>query len=123
MNRKERETIERLPHKYRPIGAWGYLGYTILFTIPVIGFICLIIFALSGGNVNRRSFARSYFAGFLIIILLAAASIAILYFAMPEMFAKLKDYVMQLYEQIMGMFNKGGGSEGSLALLKVYLGL
>lgn len=69
MNRYEKDEIETLPAKYRPIGAWGYFGYTILFTIPIIGQICLLIFALSGSNINRRSFARSYFCGFILALI------------------------------------------------------
>lgn len=64
MTRREKDEIERLPGKYRPIGAWGYFGYTILFSLPIIGQLCLLIFALSGSNINRRSFARMYFCGF-----------------------------------------------------------
>ena len=67
MNQIEKNEISSLPAKYRPLGAWSYLGYTILFAIPLIGTICLIVFALSGGNVNRRSFARSYFCVYIII--------------------------------------------------------
>lgn len=56
-----------LPDKYKPISMWGYLGYQILFAIPVIGMILLIIFAFSKEeNINLRNFARSYFC-FLII--------------------------------------------------------
>ena len=51
----------QLPEEYRPISMWGYFGYEILFSIPVIGFICLIIFALGAKNVNKKNFARSYF--------------------------------------------------------------
>ena len=47
-----------IPVKYRPMGAWKYLGYSILFGLPIIGFIFIIIFSLDGDNINRRSFAR-----------------------------------------------------------------
>ena len=67
MNKYERDEIRRLDPKYRPIGAWGYFGYQILFSIPLIGFICLIIFACSGSNINRRSFARSYFCALILV--------------------------------------------------------
>ena len=30
------------PKKYRPISAWGYIGYMVLYTIPIIGTIFLI---------------------------------------------------------------------------------
>ena len=67
MNSYEKEEISKLPSKYRPIGAWGYFGYSILFSIPLVGLICLIVFACSESNINRRSFARSYFCAFIII--------------------------------------------------------
>lgn len=58
-----------IPEKYRPISAWGYFGYQILFSIPLIGIILLIVFALSDSNINRRNFARSYFCVFVLIII------------------------------------------------------
>lgn len=78
MTSYEKEEIRTLPEKYRPLGAWGYFGYTLLFSIPLVGFICLIVFACSGSNVNRRSFARSYFCGFILVaIVLVIAVIAL----------------------------------------------
>jgi len=53
---------------YTPITMWGYFGYEILFAIPIVGFICLLIFSFSAHNINLRNFARSYFC-FLIIVL------------------------------------------------------
>ena len=50
-----------LPEEYKPISMWGYFGYEILFSIPVLGFIILIIKALTAKNKNLRNFARSYF--------------------------------------------------------------
>lgn len=70
MDRSEREEIQALPEKYRPLTAWNYFWLSILFSIPVIGFICLIVFACSDSNINRRSFARSYFCGVLIVLIL-----------------------------------------------------
>ncbi len=67
----EKNEIRELPEKYRPLGAWAYFGYSILFSIPVIGFIFLIIFSFSSGNINRRSFARSYFCVYLILGILS----------------------------------------------------
>lgn len=68
MNDIEKNEISRLPEKYRPLSAWAYWGLTLLFSVPVVGFIFLIIFALNGSNINRRSFARSYFC----VLILAA---------------------------------------------------
>ena len=71
MNSYEKAEIQRLDSKYRPLGAWEYFGYTLLFSLPLIGFICLLIFCFSDSNINRRSFARSYFCGFFIVAILA----------------------------------------------------
>lgn len=55
--------------QYKPLSPWAYFGYTILFVIPVIGFILLLVFSFSDSNINRRNFARSYFCAFLIAII------------------------------------------------------
>ncbi len=77
MTKNEKNEIEQLPYKYRPLGAWSYFLYTILFSIPVIGIIFLIIFALDGGQVVRRSFARSYFCIYILVIVIVAIVIAL----------------------------------------------
>ena len=61
---------ENISLQYKPISSWGYVGYTILFSIPFIGFILLIIYALSNENINRRNFARSYFCSILLVVIL-----------------------------------------------------
>lgn len=56
-----------IPNEYKPISPWGYLGYNLLFSIPLIGFIILLIFALGGTqNINLRNYARSYFCAMLV---------------------------------------------------------
>lgn len=53
---------DNLPEQYKPITMWGYLGYQIVFSIPIIGWILLLIYAFSKEeNINVRNFARSYF--------------------------------------------------------------
>ena len=66
-----------VPKEYEPISMWGYFGYEILFSIPVIGFICLIVFAIGSKNVNKKNFARSYFCYTIICILVFAVVLAI----------------------------------------------
>lgn len=61
-----------VPPEFRPLGAWAYVGLSILFSIPVIGWIFLIVFSFSDANINRRNYARSYFAGLLIVVILIA---------------------------------------------------
>ena len=59
-----------LPSQYRPLSAWAYFGYSILFSIPLIGFILLIVFSFSDDNINRRNYARSYWCAILIGLIL-----------------------------------------------------
>lgn len=61
-----------IPDQYKPIGMWGYFGYQILFSIPIVGFIFLIVFSLSSSNINRRNFARSYFCIIIIALIILA---------------------------------------------------
>lgn len=70
MNAQEKEEIRSLPEKYRPMGAWSYFLYNILYCIPLIGLVCMIIFALSDNNIARRSHARSYFCFYIVIAVL-----------------------------------------------------
>jgi len=63
-----------IPEEYTPISMWGYFGYELLFSIPLVGFILLVVFAITAKNVNLRNFARSYFC-FLILILIFVAII------------------------------------------------
>ena len=69
--------INNIPEKYRPITMWGYFGLEILFSIPIVGFIFLIVFALGGTrNVNKKNFARSYFCFVIIFVVIAAIFVA-----------------------------------------------
>ena len=47
-------------NQYRLLSPWAYVGYGLLFTLPVIGWILAIVFALNDDNLNRRNFARGY---------------------------------------------------------------
>ncbi len=62
-----------VPPEFRPLGAWAYFGYSVLFAIPVLGLICLIVFSFSDANINRRNYARSYFIAFIFVLILFAA--------------------------------------------------
>ena len=61
-----------LPEKYRPISVLGYIGYQILFAIPVIGFIFVLIFAFKGDtNKNLQNFARAELVFIIILVVLS----------------------------------------------------
>lgn len=54
------------PREFTPMSPWAYVGYRILFAIPVVGFVLLIVFSFIDGNIARRNFARSYWCELLL---------------------------------------------------------
>lgn len=66
-------TEDQLPARLRPLSPWAYFGYNLLFSIPIVGFILLIVFSCSGANINRRNYARSFWC----VLVLAAIAAAI----------------------------------------------
>ena len=56
---------------YTPIKPWGYFGLNLLFSIPLVGLIFLLVFALGGTTrINLRNYARSYFCGLLLAVII-----------------------------------------------------
>jgi len=62
--------MNEIPEAYRPLSPWAYFGLDILYSIPLVGWIFLIVHAVSSGNINRRNFARSFFCVYVIVIVL-----------------------------------------------------
>lgn len=79
-NQLELQEMMNIPEKYRPLGMWAFFGYTVLFSLPIIGMILALVFSLSDGNICRRNFARSYFCLLIIcivlVLFLAASGVA-----------------------------------------------
>lgn len=75
MDKKAPEML--LPKAYRPLSTWKYLGLTILYLIPVIGWIFLLAHAIDGKNRHTRTYARSWFCGLLTFAVIAAIGIAV----------------------------------------------
>lgn len=85
-----------VPAQYKPIGAWGYFGLSILFSIPIVGFIFLIVFSFNNSNINRRNYARSFFCGLLVAAILIAI-LVVLWFI-------FKDRILDFFNGILGNF-------------------
>ena len=50
-----------IPSNYKPISAWGYIGYQLLFGLPLIGLIFILVFSFGGtSNENLKNYARSF---------------------------------------------------------------
>ena len=83
-----------IPAQYKPIGACGYFGLSILFSIPIVGFVFLIVFSFSNSNINRRNYARSFFCGLLVAAILIAL-LVVLWFI-------FKDRILDFFNGILG---------------------
>ena len=57
-----------------PLSPWAYIGYMILFGLPIIGFIMMIVYACGTGNVNRKNFAKAYLILIIIGVILGAVA-------------------------------------------------
>ena len=86
--------------QFKPISPWGYIGYTILFAIPIVGIICLIVFALSSTNINRRNLARSYWCAFLVVVLVCVASGLLAYFNVGS----VREDLVRSFPQLRNVF-------------------
>ncbi len=64
--------VNNVSLEYKPISAWGYVGYQLLFCLPLIGIIFLLVFALGGTkNINLKNYARSFFCWLLIFTVIS----------------------------------------------------
>ncbi len=71
-----------IPPEYQPISPWGYVGYHLLFAIPIAGLIIAIVFAAgSTTNINLKNLAISnlilIIIGIAIGVLLTVAGVGI----------------------------------------------
>ena len=62
--------MNNIPSNYKPLSPWAYFGYNILFSIPIVGFILLIVFSFDNSNINRRNYARSFWCAILIVVII-----------------------------------------------------
>lgn len=72
------QSVPILPPAYKPLTPWAYFGLQVLFCIPLVGFICLIVFSLDDGNIHRRNFARSYWCNLIVSVAVAILLIILL---------------------------------------------
>lgn len=58
-----------IPKEYKPLSPWAYLGYNILFGLPIVGLMFLSVFAFNNENINRRNYARSYICTMIVMVI------------------------------------------------------
>ena len=59
-----------IPPEYKPISVWGYIGYNLLFSIPLIGLIMLFVMGFGNQNINVKNYAKSMLLVYLIVIII-----------------------------------------------------
>lgn len=72
-------TTPNIPNEYKPLSPWAYVGYNLLFSLPLVGFIMMIVFAFDSSNINRRNYARSFFCAMLIGLIITIVILILLF--------------------------------------------
>ena len=87
-------TVTQLPADLKPLGAWGFFGYGLLFLIPLVGLIFAVVFALGGtSRVCLKNYARAVLLAWLFTLVLAAGVAAALWYFSVDVTAWLNAYV------------------------------
>ncbi|MCR5213665.1 MAG: zinc-ribbon domain-containing protein [Eubacterium sp.] len=61
-----------IPEDYKPISPIGYIGYSLLYSIPIVGIIMLFINGFGQSkNINVKNYARSYLIIMLVSVVLS----------------------------------------------------
>lgn len=72
---EKKVTADEIPEEYMPMSPWAYFGLKILYSLPIVGFVFLIIHSCKRSNLNRRNFARSYWCDYIIFGAIAIVTI------------------------------------------------
>lgn len=59
--------------KNRLMSPWAYFGYSLLFSIPIVGLVLLIVYSFDNSYLNRKNYARSYFIGLILALIIIGA--------------------------------------------------
>lgn len=79
MKNKNYKTAEQLlPKSYRPLSPWNYFWRSVLYSIPVIGWIFMLAHAIAGKSRHGRCYASAY--TFLTLLVIAGVVGAGFYF-------------------------------------------
>ena len=85
---------------FKPISSWGYVGYSVLWSIPVVGWIFWLCAAIGAKNRNVRNLARSYICRFIIAIAVSAVVVGVAFLLNALEIVKFDDVVDYLKEFI-----------------------
>lgn len=76
-----------LPEEFKPVTVGAYIGYSILFSIPLVGFIMLLVTAFSSSNKKSlRNYARAMLIMYVVAFVIAFAMTFVLGSAMSGLY-------------------------------------
>ena len=52
--------------RFKPLSAWAYAGYSLLYSLVPFGWIVAIVHAVDNDNITRRNFARGFWCKVLV---------------------------------------------------------
>ena len=61
-----------IPSSYKPLSPWAYIGWSLVYSIPIVGFVFLIVNSFRKDNLNRRNYTRSFWCALLIVLIFFA---------------------------------------------------
>lgn len=75
----------QVPVEYKPISAWGYVGYYMLYQIPIIGFIFMLINCFgSRTNVHLKNLSRCYLILYIVAVIICVVYVIAIMTGMLE---------------------------------------
>lgn len=80
-----------IPKELKPLTTTGIFWYLFLVNIPVIGWICLLLFALAGKNKNKRSLSRAILIYWIIFLLLLCLAFVVAFVVDQNLLVQLFD--------------------------------
>jgi len=87
-------TVAQLPYDLKPLGAWAFFGYGLLFLIPLVGLVLALVFALGGtSRVCLKNYARGVLLAWLFALVLAALAAGALWYFSADVTAWLNAHV------------------------------
>ena len=77
------------------ISPWGYVGYSVLWAIPVLGWL-IWLFNCFSRKTNKRNYARSIFCAFIFAFIVWAVLLAVIFLGVGI------ENFMALYDESVG---------------------
>ena len=87
-------TAAQLPHDFKSLSAWGFVGYGLLFLIPLMGWVVAVMLACGAtSRVCLKHYARGVLLSWALVLLVAAAVVGALWYGGVDIAAWWNAYV------------------------------